>query len=180
MPWLFRKAGGPLGRRTWRRRVGIGGSHGRWEVEGHDAELSAAGVPGSPSAVAAEVAMPVKNAGIEVGKLALYDSCWQRTPDVQRKGDTNPYTSSNGHMFTHLAPPGTLAMRLPPDEVEPFLKKYKTKLFESYGVVKKDWVVVPDALLEKTSELRKYFDSSYGLVKTLKPKPTSKKRPQAS
>lgn len=121
--------------------------------------------------------MAKKNAGISAERLALYDKLLATNPGVKRKGDTNPYTSHNGHMFTHLAPPGTLAMRLPPDEVEPFLKKYKTKLFESYGVVKKDWVVVPDALLEKISELRKYFDSSYGLVKTLKPKPTSKKRP---
>jgi hypothetical protein len=79
-------------------------------------------------------------------------------------------------MFTHLAPPGTLAMRLPPGEVEPFLKRYKTKLFESYGVVKKDWVVVPDALLKKTAELRTYFDSSYRHVQTLKPKPSTKKK----
>ncbi len=73
-------------------------------------------------------------------------------------------------MFTHLAPPGTLAIRLPHDEVEPFIKKYKTTLFESYGVVKKDWVVVPDTLLRKTAELRKYFEISYRHVKALKPK----------
>jgi hypothetical protein len=120
--------------------------------------------------------MPVKNAGIEAGKLALYDKLLATNPDVQRKGDTNPYTSHNGHMFTHLAPPGTLAMRLPPDEVEPFLKRYKTKLFESYGVVKKDWVVVPDALLKKTAELSTYFDSSYRHVQTLKPKASTKKK----
>lgn len=102
--------------------------------------------------------------------LALYDRLVATNPGVQRKGDTNPYTSHNGHMFTHLAAPGTLAIRLAPDDVEAFLKKYKTKLFEAYGVVKKDWVVVPDALLRKTSELRRYFESSYRYVQTLKPK----------
>jgi hypothetical protein len=114
-------------------------------------------------------------------KVALYDKLIATNPDVERKGNTNPYTSCNGHMFTHLAPPGTLALRLAPEDVEGFLKKYKTKLFETYGVVKKDWVVVPDALLRKTGELRKYFDLSYRFVKTLKPKSsprgmTSKKR----
>jgi hypothetical protein len=36
--------------------------------------------------------------------------------------------------------------------------------------VKKDWVTVPDALLKKTKELKKYLDISYEYVKTLKPK----------
>lgn len=61
-------------------------------------------------------------------------------------------------------------MRLPTSDVEPFLKKYKTAMFTSYGVVKKDWVTVPDALLAKTKELKKYLDLSFALVKTLKPK----------
>ncbi len=109
-------------------------------------------------------------------KIALFEKLVATNPDVKRKGDTNPYTSCNGHMFSHLAPPGTLALRLPPDEVEPFLKKYKTKLFEAYGVVKKDWVVVPDLLLRKTAELRTYFDLSYRYAKTLKPKVSTKKK----
>lgn len=113
---------------------------------------------------------------IPAEKIALYDKLIAMNPEVARKGDTNPYTSHNGHMFTHLSPPGTLAIRLSPDDLEVFLKKYKTKLFETYGVVKKDWVVVPDALLRKTSELRKYFDLSYRYVKTLKPKTAAKKK----
>ncbi len=117
-----------------------------------------------------------KPSAIPAEKIALYDKLIATNPEVARKGDTNPYTSHNGHMYTHLSPPGTLAIRLSPDDLEAFLKKYKTKLFETYGVVKKDWVVVPDALLKKTSELRKYFDLSYGYVKTLKPKTAAKKK----
>lgn len=113
---------------------------------------------------------------ISAEKIALYDKLLATNPQIERKGDTNPYTSLNGHMFTHLAPPGTLAVRLPPDEVEAFLKRYKTKLFEAYGVVKKDWVVVPDALLRKTSVLQKYLELSYNHVKNLKPKSSAKKK----
>lgn len=120
-----------------------------------------------------------KGSGIPAEKVALYDKLIATNPAVERKGDTNPYTSHNGHMFTHLSPPGTLAIRLSPDDAEAFLKKYKTKLFETYGVVKKDWVVVPDALLKKTSELRKYFDLSYGYVKTLRAKTTAKPKTAA-
>jgi hypothetical protein len=61
-------------------------------------------------------------------------------------------------------------MRLPEKDVAAFLKKYKTTLFESYGVVKQDYVTVPDALLKKTKELKKYLEKSYEYVNTLKPK----------
>jgi len=61
-------------------------------------------------------------------------------------------------------------MRLPKEDVDAFLKKYKTTLFESYGAVKKDYVTVPDSLLNNTKELKKYLDISYEYVKTLKPK----------
>jgi hypothetical protein len=117
-----------------------------------------------------------KHEGVEPPKLALYDRLLATIPSVERKGDTNPYTSHNGNMFTHLVPPGSLALRLPPGEVELFLKKYKTTLLESYGVVKRDWVVVPDELLRKTKELATYFERSYAYVKTLKPKATAKKK----
>lgn len=117
-----------------------------------------------------------KTEGCAADKVALYDKLLAMHPNVTRKGDTNPYTSHNGHMFTHLVPPGTLALRLPPAEVEAFLRKYKTTLLESYGVVKRDWVVVPDALLKKPTELKKFFDLSYTHVKTLKPKPSARKK----
>jgi len=58
----------------------------------------------------------------------------------------------------------------PKDELEAFLAEYKTRLFESYGVVKKDWATVPDELLQNTKELKKYLKISYEDAKTLKPK----------
>jgi hypothetical protein len=63
-----------------------------------------------------------------------------------------------------------LALRLPPDEREKFLKKYKTTLFESYRIVQKEYVTVPDSLLTNTGELKKYFELSLRYVQTLKPK----------
>jgi TfoX/Sxy family transcriptional regulator of competence genes len=40
----------------------------------------------------------------------------------------------------------------------------------------KEYVEVPDALLMKTRELKKFFDLSYTYVKSLKPKPTKAKK----
>ena len=86
------------------------------------------------------------------------------------------YTSLNGHMFTLLGPSGVLALRLPAEEREKFLKKYKTKLYEAYGAVMKEYVAVPDSLFQNTKELQKYLAMSYDYIGTLKPKATKKKR----
>jgi len=108
------------------------------------------------------------------GKVALYEKLIATIPGLKRKGDANPYTSLNGNMFTLLHQSSTLAIRLPEDERQEFLKKHKTRLFEAYGTVMKEYVHVPDALLENTKELQKYLQVSYEYAKTLKPKPTKK------
>jgi TfoX/Sxy family transcriptional regulator of competence genes len=105
----------------------------------------------------------------------LYDKLIATNPKIERKGDTNPYTSLNGNMFT-LLHQSRLAIRLPEDEREKFLKKYNTTLFEAYGTVMKEYVAVPADLLPKTKELQKYLDLSYEYAKTLKPKATTKKK----
>jgi hypothetical protein len=107
--------------------------------------------------------------------IALYDKLIATNPMIEHKGDANPYTSLNGNMFTLLYQ-SVLAIRLPEDEREKFLKKYKTTLFEAYGAVMKEYVAVPDALLKKTKELEKYLAISYEYAKILKPKPTKKKK----
>jgi TfoX/Sxy family transcriptional regulator of competence genes len=78
-------------------------------------------------------------------------------------------------MFTYLSKTGSLGIRLSKEEREAFLEKYNTTLYESYGAIMKEYVTVPDELLQKTEELKGYLDLSYEYVKTLKPKPTKKK-----
>jgi hypothetical protein len=109
-------------------------------------------------------------------KLELYEKLVAANPNVERKGATVPYTSLNGHMFSYLGREGKLALRLPAGDREAFLKKYKTKLCEAYGIVQKEYVEVPDSLLASTRELKKYFDCSYEYVASLKPKPTTRKK----
>jgi hypothetical protein len=111
-----------------------------------------------------------KNGSIPDAKLALYEKLIATMPEIERKGAVHPYTSLNGHMFSYLDQTGTMGLRLPKEDVDAFLKKYKTSLFESYGVVKKGYVTVPDSLLKKTEELKRYLKMSYDYTKTLKPK----------
>jgi TfoX/Sxy family transcriptional regulator of competence genes len=117
-----------------------------------------------------------KKSSIPVDKSELYDKLIATHPKIERKGASMGYTSLNGHMFTLLGPSGTLALRLPEEEREKFLKKYKTALYRAYGAVMKEYVAVPDALFKNTKELQKYLAVSYDYIATLKPKPTKKKR----
>jgi TfoX/Sxy family transcriptional regulator of competence genes len=119
--------------------------------------------------------MSKKAVEIPKDKLEAYDRLIASNPDIERKGVTNPYTSLNGHMFTHLSKTGTMGLRLPKDEREIFLEHYNTTLYEQYGAVMKEYVAVPDELLQNTDHLKPFLDLSYAYVQTLKPKPTKKK-----
>ena len=108
-------------------------------------------------------------------KVALYERLIATIPNLERKGDANPYTAMNGNMFTLLHQSSRLAIRLTEDKRQEFLKKYKTTLFEAYGAVMKEYVAVPDTMLKNTKDLRKYLEFSYEYAKTLTPKPSRKK-----
>jgi hypothetical protein len=102
--------------------------------------------------------------------IAAYDELVATLPEIERKGATMPYTSLNGHMTSHLNSQGLMALKLPPGEREKFLVKYNTKLVEAYGIVQREFVTVPPALLANTDELQPYFAMSVEYVKSLKPK----------
>ncbi len=107
-------------------------------------------------------------------KVTLYNKLVASHTQAVRKGATIPYTSLNGNMYSYLSKDGFVALRLPETEREAFLKKYKTTLVLSYGIIQKEYVTVPDSLLKKTSELKPWLDLSYDYVSSLKAKPTKK------
>lgn len=106
--------------------------------------------------------------------LEVYEKLVATNPNLKRKGNTMPYTSLNGHMFSFLTKEGVLALRLPAEAREKFIKNFKTELCVQYGRVMKEYVVVPDDLLRQTEHLKEYFDLSFEYVSSLKPKPTKK------
>ena len=120
--------------------------------------------------------MPKATDAVPPDRLELYELLVATLSGVERKGATVPYTSVNGHMFSYLSKTGKLELRLPTELREAFMKKYKASLCEQYGIVQKEYVEVPDALLAKTAELKKYFAASYEYVSALKPKPTTRKK----
>ena len=106
--------------------------------------------------------------------LRLYDALVAGHPEVERKGASMPYTSSNGHMFSFLDATGTMALALSAEQQEAFLTRYKTRVAEQHGRLMKDFVVVPERLLKRTTELQEWFDASCAWTASRKPKPTTR------
>ena len=107
-------------------------------------------------------------------QLHLFDALLSAVPGVERKGASTPYTSVNGNVFAMLDDNG-LGLRLPSKVRDLFLIQHKTKLFETHGTVLKDYVLVPERLLENTDELKPFFLLGYDHASSLKPKEARKK-----
>ncbi len=109
-------------------------------------------------------------------KVLLYAQLVETLPEAILKGDTIPYTSLNGHMYSYFTKDDFLALKLPEVERVKFLDHYKTTLVQQYGIVQKEYVTVPDALLANTEELKPFFAMSYRYTSTLKPKVSKSKK----
>jgi len=105
-------------------------------------------------------------------RLELYEHVVATIEAVERKGATMPYTSRDGHMFSFLDANGSMALRLSPDDRGAFLSRYQSTLAEQHGRVLQEFVVVPDDLLERTTELAEWLRRSLAWIGSLKPKPT--------
>jgi len=117
-----------------------------------------------------------KPSSIPADRLAAYERAVATLPGVERKGASVPYTSVNGHMFSYLSPTGSLALRLAKADREAFIERFGASLHEAYGIVQKEYVTVPDGVLDDTAVLAPYLAASYAYVSSLKPKPTTRRK----
>lgn len=103
-------------------------------------------------------------------RLALYGRLVASVEGVERKGAANPYTSRNGHMTSFIDEDGEVSIRLDEGDRERFIQQYESRISMQYGRQMKEFVVVPDSLLERPDEIRPWFVRSWEWVGALEPK----------
>ena len=107
-------------------------------------------------------------------RLKLYDKLIEANPNFERKGKTMPYTSSNGYMFSQLNKAGEIGIRLSKEDQVKFIKDHQATIFKSYGAVMKDYLMVPERLLNDLDLVSSLLNDGYNYVSSLEPKPTKK------
>lgn len=109
--------------------------------------------------------------------LAAYDAALVAVVGEDHKGAANPYYSLNGNMFSFLSKEGELALRLDTEARDEFITAYDAQLAVSHDTVMKEYVAVPDNMLRtEAEETARWLQRSYDYAKTLKPKPTKRKK----
>jgi len=109
-------------------------------------------------------------------KIELYDRLIETLPDQKRKGKTSAYTSLNVHMFSFLDGTGDLSLRFSEDQKKALMEEYGAKESIQYNSVMRGYIVVPEEVLSDFDKLSELFKSSYEYIKSLKPKPTKRKK----
>ena len=109
-------------------------------------------------------------------RVAIYDDIVSRTPNVERKGKTVPYTSDNGYMFSLVNKEGDIGIRLPPKEGKAFMAQHNTTKFMSHGATMRDYVLIPDELLKDPDFVSSVLTEGHQYVLSLPAKPTKKKK----
>jgi hypothetical protein len=112
-------------------------------------------------------------------RLHLYQRLLESVPDAAEKSNFgSAYTAVNGNMYSMISKHGLVGIRLAEPDRTAFLEKYRTELFRGDPAwpPAKEFVAVPDDLLERTDELAPYLERSLAYAQTLKPKPTKSAR----
>ncbi|MEZ4778619.1 MAG: hypothetical protein R2786_04480 [Flavobacteriaceae bacterium] len=107
--------------------------------------------------------------------LAIFDKLVAMNPKFERLGKTMPYCAANTHMFALLNKDGELGLRLSKESQETFKATFNTTIFKSYGAVMKDYVLVPNEMLNDLKLLSTYLNESYEYVMSLPASPRKKK-----
>ena len=93
-------------------------------------------------------------------RLAIYDEVVAKCPRFERKGETVPYTSANGHMFSLLNKDGELGFRYSKQVQEKYIQEFGSSLFKSHGATMRGYVLIPDSMLEDLDKLAEYLNES--------------------
>ena len=103
-------------------------------------------------------------------RVALYDELLSQVPEIERKGKTSPYTSDNGYMFSQVNKAGEIGIRLPKEFRKVHADELGEEVFRSYGAVMRDYVLIPEAILQSPEKFAFYIREGHKFVNSLEPK----------
>ncbi|MBV9819623.1 MAG: TfoX/Sxy family protein [Solirubrobacterales bacterium] len=127
--------------------------------------------------------MSSKKMNVPEEELRLYERLIDAVAGVEAKSNFGSgYTAVNGNMYSMISKHGVVGIRLPEPERTAFIARYDTEVFRADPAwpPAKEYVAVPDHLLQDTETLAPYLRRSYEYALTLKPKPTKKSKPETS
>ena len=107
-------------------------------------------------------------------QLEKYDKLVEGCPRFDRKGKTVPYTSANGYMFSLMNKEAEFGIRLSKESQDKFNAEHGTGPFKSHGATMRDYIHVPNKLMEDQDLMRSYLNESFDFVMSLPPKITKK------
>ncbi len=120
----------------------------------------------------------MKKTSVPPEKLALYQRLLEAVEGVEEKSNFgSAYTAGNENMYSMISKYGLVGIRLPKDEREAFLEQYDAELFRGDPAwpVSKEYVAVPNPMLEDTAALAPYLGRSLHHARGLKPKAPKKR-----
>ncbi|HWL49293.1 MAG TPA: hypothetical protein VNT92_05400 [Acidimicrobiia bacterium] len=107
--------------------------------------------------------MTEKKVAAPADKVELFMRLLDSVPEIDSKSNFgSAYTAINGNMYTMISKHGVVGIRLPEPERNEFLQRYSSELFrgDPSWPPAKEFVAVPEHLLEKTEALTPYLESS--------------------
>ncbi|MFT5724972.1 MAG: hypothetical protein ACI9JN_002095 [Bacteroidia bacterium] len=102
--------------------------------------------------------------------IIIYDALIAEFPDVERKGKTTPYTSTNTYMSSFIGKEGILAFRLSANDIDVLIETHDARLMTQHGKTMKDFVAIPTRVTNDNALLKHYFQKSIDHTNGLKPK----------
>ena len=103
-------------------------------------------------------------------QLKKYDALVSQTPEIERKGKSGPYTSSQGHMFSFLNKDGDFGMRFSKPVQEKYMAEWNSDYLRSHGAKLNGYVMIPDSMWDDTEKMIGLMRESLAYVNSLEPK----------
>lgn len=105
-----------------------------------------------------------------------YDLLITSFPEIDLKGKTMHYTSMKGNMFSFVSKDGEMGFRLSKEDKEHYITHEGATIMMQHDCVMNGYIHVSEAMLLSPAKLAEIFSKSIEFAKTLKPKPTKKKK----